>query len=250
MRKFLFDLGHPQYPDEGIHAEYQRSSRGDWYFTCPYCGTNQLLTWEGNVDIKNNKLICSHGGAEITKNDVWRGKYIHADPANPVKGYHVSQILSPTQSLESQIIMWKEAQGVPYKMRNFHNNVLGLPYATGAKKLTVADVHNLMTGPPMANYGNGGSVGIDVGAGLHYWIQEGNVLVRVGVASGWEDIKITIGSFNPSIVIIDAGPEFHGARNLASDLRENGINSWLCRRSGGMEGKRKSMKKNIQLQLI
>jgi len=239
MRKFLFDLGHPQYPDEGINAQYKRSSQGEWNFTCPHCGTKQPLSWEGNVDVEKKIFICSHCGEEVQKTDLWEGEYVHADPGNPVKGYHVSQLLSPTQSLESQIITWHEAQGVPYKMQNFYNNVLGLPYAEGSKKLTKEDVRKLMIGPPMANYGDGGSVGVDVGAGLHYWVQEGNTLVRVGMAGEWDELETIIEAFNPKIAIIDAGPELHGARSFASDLRDKGINAWLCIRSGGMEGKRK-----------
>ena len=239
MRKFLLDLGHPRYSGKGIDAEYERSSRAEWNFTCPQCKSEQPLDWDKNVDLGGMRFICSHCGAEIKKSDIWSGRYIHAYPQRPVKGYHISQLLSPTKTLESQIIAWEDAQGVPYKMQNFYNIVLGLPYDEGAKKLTPEDVRKRMIGPKMANYGSGGSMGIDVGAGLHYWIQEDDVVVRLGMAGEWDDLDAVVEAFSPAIVIIDAGPELHAARSFANELRERGVDSWLCIRSSGMEGRRK-----------
>ena len=198
-----------------------------------------MLDWDKNVDVVEGKFVCSHCGEELQKSDLWTGKYIHAYPDRPTKGYHISQLLSPTKTLESQVTMWNDAQGVPYKMQNFYNIVLGLPYDEGAKKLSPEDVRRRMIGPKMANYGSGGSMGIDVGSGLHYWIQEDDTVVRLGIAGEWEDLDAVVEAFNPSIVIIDSGPELHAARSFANELREHGINAWLCIRSSGLEGRRK-----------
>ncbi len=239
MRKFLLDLGHPRFSGEGIDAEYKRSSMAEWYFVCPHCKTEQMLRWDKNVDVAGRRFVCSHCGEEVSKEDVWKGRYIHAYPDRPTKGYHISQLLSPTKTLESQAIMWEEAQGVPYKMQNFYNIVLGLPYDEGAKKLTPEDVRKRMIGPKMASYGNGGSMGVDVGSGLHYWIQEGDTVVRLGMAAEWDDLEGVVEAFHPAVVTIDRGPELHAARSFANDLREQGIDAWLCIRSSGLEGRRK-----------
>ena len=247
LHKFQIDLGHPITPSAGIHATYMGSSRGKWMFKCPHCGEEQELVplnsstaWMEGIDFKNKTFICRNCGKPLTKQDIWKGHWKHEEPSNPVRGWHISQLLSPTESLENQLHEWELAQGIPYKVKLFYNTVLGMPYAEGSKRLTPDDVRKLMVGPPMANYGDGGTIGIDVGEkALHYVIVEGDTVVRVGVVPEWEELDRIMESFTPKRVIIDAGPEGHQARQYMEKLREAGIDAWVCRRSAGLEGKRK-----------
>ena len=247
LYKFQMDLGHPITPGAGIHAEFENSSRGKWVFTCPHCGTEQILipfnsptAWLDGIDLKNKRFICKECGKPLTKQDLWKGHWVHEDPKNPTKGWHLTQLLSPTVTLEEQLREWEMAQGVPYKMKLFYNTILGLPYAEGSKKLLPSDVHARMFGPPMANYGDGGIIGIDVGENaLHYVVLEEQHVVKIGVVDRWESLDPIMEAFSPKMVIIDAGPEGHAARSYMEKLRELGIDAWLCRRSAGMEGKRR-----------
>lgn len=247
LHKFQIDLGHPITPGAGIHAAYMNSSRGKWVFKCPHCGEEQELVplnsstaWMEGIDFKNKTFICRNCGKPLTKQDIWKGHWKHEEPDNPVKGWHVSQFLSPTETLESQLREWELAQGIPYKVKLFYNTVLGMPYAEGSKRLTPDEVRKLMVGPPMRNYGADGIIGVDVGEKALHWVAlEGNEVVSVGIATDWSDLDNVIEAFSPKRFVVDAGPEGAAARAYVEKLLDKGIDAWLCRRSAGLEGKRK-----------
>ena len=92
-----------------IEVEYENSSRGEWNAPCPCCGELQPLVW-GNVDYDKNDLseiryVCEKCGV-ISSEAEWKehfaeGKFIHEDPENPVKGFHLN-------TLASTLTTWKE----------------------------------------------------------------------------------------------------------------------------------------------
>ena len=92
-----------------IEAEYQHSSRGEWNVPCPNCGAMQPLTWSGVIfdpeDLGTIQYVCPHCGA-VAPETAWKkgfvnGKYVHEDPENPVKGYHLN-------AMGSTLEQWKE----------------------------------------------------------------------------------------------------------------------------------------------
>ena len=92
-----------------IELEYQHSSQGEWNVPCPHCGELQPLTWEGAVFDKDNldtiQYCCSKCAALATEAE-WKkgfinGKYIHADPENPVRGFHLN-------ALGSSLARWRD----------------------------------------------------------------------------------------------------------------------------------------------
>jgi len=244
------DLSHPTVPGEGIDHLYSLSSRGEWHWTCPHCEAFQPVTWEANVDIEEEQFICGECGGVVEKPDLWglasderpkaRAGYVHAEEDNPVKGYHFNQLLSPLRPLEMQIRQWREAQGHPHKLKRFYNGVLGLGYAEQGEKLTRDAVRERMEGQPtMLMEGRGGAIGIDVGAGLHGWIQQGQDVVKVFHVGEWGDIDYYIQAFQPEIMVIDAEPELHKAREYATAWVKRGLRSYVCVRSGGLKDDRK-----------
>ena len=92
-----------------IEVEYNNSSRGEWNVPCPHCGTLQPLKWS-NIEFDEDNLekihyVCEECGAVSTEAE-WKehfidGKFIHEDPENPVKGFHLN-------TLASTIATWKE----------------------------------------------------------------------------------------------------------------------------------------------
>lgn len=92
-----------------IEVEYTNSSRGEWNVPCPHCGTLQPLKWS-NIEFDEDNLerihyVCEECGAVSTEAE-WKehfidGKFIHEDPENPVKGFHLN-------TLASTIATWKE----------------------------------------------------------------------------------------------------------------------------------------------
>lgn len=92
-----------------IEAEYLHSSRGEWNVPCPNCGAFQPLEWANVVfdqeDLSTISYVCPHCGA-LAPEVVWKkgfvnGKYVHEDPDNPVKGFHLN-------ALGSTLAQWRE----------------------------------------------------------------------------------------------------------------------------------------------
>lgn len=92
-----------------IEVEYENSSKGEWNTPCPCCGELQPIVW---ANIKFNKddlseidYVCSKCGV-ISSEAEWKehfidGKFIHENPENEVKGFHLN-------SLTSTLTTWKE----------------------------------------------------------------------------------------------------------------------------------------------
>ena len=79
-----------------IEKEYNSSSRGHWCLPCPSCGAFQTLEWE-RLDFDTSKMACAccgclHHQYEWTFGD---GVWIHEDPSNKIKGFHLSGMASP-----------------------------------------------------------------------------------------------------------------------------------------------------------
>lgn len=92
-----------------IEVEYQNSSRGEWNTPCPCCGELQPLKWANVVydksDLSEIKYVCEKCGT-LSSEVEWKehfseGKFIHEDPENPVKGFHLN-------TLASTLATWSE----------------------------------------------------------------------------------------------------------------------------------------------
>lgn len=92
-----------------IELEYEHSSKGEWNAPCPHCGELQPLVWSGVLfdkeDLSEINYVCSKCGA-ISSEVEWKecykdGKFIHADPDNPVRGFHLN-------TLASTLSTWRE----------------------------------------------------------------------------------------------------------------------------------------------
>jgi phage terminase large subunit GpA-like protein len=93
-----------------IEVEYQHSSRGEWYVPCPSCGEMQPLVWSNIVfnkeDLSEIHYVCRKCGvlsSEVEWKELYiNGKFIHEDPDNQVKGYHLN-------TFASTLTTWREA---------------------------------------------------------------------------------------------------------------------------------------------
>lgn len=92
-----------------IAVEYEHSSRGEWNTPCPCCGELQPLKWANVIfdenDLSEIRYVCEKCG--VISNEVeWKehfkeGRFIHEDPENPVKGFHLN-------TLASTLATWRE----------------------------------------------------------------------------------------------------------------------------------------------
>lgn len=85
-----------------IEIEYENSSKGEWNVPCPHCGKLQPLVWANVIfdkdDLSEIRYVCSECGT-ISSEAEWKehyidGKFVHADPDNPVKGFHLNTLAS------------------------------------------------------------------------------------------------------------------------------------------------------------
>ena len=92
-----------------IEVEFENSSRGEWNAPCPCCGELQPLTWSGVVfdkdDLSEIKYVCCKCGV-ISSEVEWKehfidGCFVHEDPDNPVRGFHLN-------TLASTLATWRE----------------------------------------------------------------------------------------------------------------------------------------------
>jgi phage terminase large subunit GpA-like protein len=92
-----------------IEVEYENSSMGEWNAPCPACGYLQPLKW-ANINFNKDNLddighACESCGV-ISSEIEWKehfieGKFIHAFPDRPVKGFHLN-------TLASTLASWRE----------------------------------------------------------------------------------------------------------------------------------------------
>lgn len=92
-----------------IEVEYNHSSKGEWNVPCPHCGELQPLKWANVIfdeeDLSEIRYVCEKCGT-ISSEVEWKehyidGRFIHDDPDNPVKGFHLN-------TLASTFAQWKE----------------------------------------------------------------------------------------------------------------------------------------------
>lgn len=92
-----------------IEVEYQHSSRGEWNVPCPHCEALQPLRWANVLFDRDNldeiNYVCEACGA-IASETEWKersvdGRFVHKDPENPVKGFHLN-------TLASTLATWRE----------------------------------------------------------------------------------------------------------------------------------------------
>lgn len=124
-----------------IEVEYENSSRGEWNVPCPCCKELQPLVWENVIydeeDLSEIRCVCEKCGV-ISSEAEWKeyytdGTFIHKDPKNPVKGFHLN-------SLGSTLTTWREIvekfisaekeqkKGNPNLMKVWINTEMGLTY--------------------------------------------------------------------------------------------------------------------------
>ena len=142
----------PTITDAQIWRQYRSSSRGRFYIPCPKCknfivfdnlskvGKHECsLDWEyidkerGQIDEKSVHITCHYCMNEIYDHErkalLNKGKWIHEEPDNKNKGYHLNKLHSLDTSLYEIACAQREAKksNIP-KLHNFYNAYKGLPF--------------------------------------------------------------------------------------------------------------------------
>lgn len=240
--KKLLILSTPTVDGYGVYADdgWPISDQHRWEVKCPGCGRYQVLNFnDPALDYNNVKLgdtagecvvECAFCKREISDQERIllnaTGRWTPHNLTGDIRGYHVSQLNSPTQPLKDIMKDYFNGQREASKLKAFWNLNMGRPYAAAGDKITV----ELLDKCRMKGYRMGGipsswlAIGIDVGTLIHVWcwqfVRGQKLLQNIKLFSEWGDLVKFLDSQMSWSGIIDAHPEKRKAADLA--LRYHG----------------------------
>ncbi len=216
------DLGHPTYEGDAISSEYANSTRFKWVYKCSNCGEVQPISFFDNYYKRDKELGCRACSETFTKEDLVGNGFFQAqgDEENPVKGFHISRMLSPVEDLDDLAREYEEAKAEgSHKLAQFHNTVLGQPFSIEGDKLGVKDVKNAMRGEPMGTVDARRTImGVDTGKPLYWGVIKGHKVLGVGRATKFDQLNTIMDKYNVGTVLFDAQPEMHAVEHFIDNL--------------------------------
>jgi hypothetical protein len=234
----LIILSTPTVEGYGVYAEdaWDSSDQHRWEVPCPGCNRYQVLNFEepgldyNNLKLGDNaetcSLECAYCHREIrdserpTMNSL--GRWTPFNPDGRLRGYHISQFNSPTQSLYAIMEDYFKGQRDMRKLRAFWNQNMGRPYTAKGDKFTA----ELLDSCIKRSYRTGGipnshlAVGIDVGTMIHvvcwHFDPHGNkMLWNVKMFRTFDELDKFLSGLVSWVGIIDAHPEKSKSHDLA-----------------------------------
>jgi hypothetical protein len=150
------------------------------------------------------------------------GRWTTFNPEGKLRGYHISQFNSPTQSLVAIMEDYFKGQRELRKLRAFYNQNLGRPFSAKGDKFTAA----LLDSCRRRGYNTGGipnsylAIGIDVGTLIHDWCWQfgaygRKLLWNVKLFKTSDELDNFLSGVISWVGVIDAHPEKSKAHDLA-----------------------------------
>lgn len=234
----LIMLSTPTVEGYGVYEEtaWDASDQHRWEIPCPGCGRYQVLNFEEpDLDYNNLKLgdvaeectlECAYCHREIRDNERPTlnslGRWTPMNPAGKLRGYHIAQFNSPTQSLVAIMEDYFKGQRDMRKLRAFWNQNMGRAFTAKGDKFTA----ELLDACRKRGYQTGGipnsylAVGIDVGTMLHvvcwHFDHHGNkMLWNIKLFRTFDELDKFLGGLVSWVGVIDAHPEKSKSRELA-----------------------------------
>lgn len=232
------ELSTPTVPGHGVDdAEaWAASDMHRWYVPCPHCSRKQVFTVEENVTIGDKseecELHCSHCQKVITldqkANANAYGEWV-AENLNGIKrGYHISQLNSPTKSIEGFMENYFAGLTDSRLMRAWFNNNRGEAFVAYGDQITPEMIDKCrVQGLTLGGIPNGPLyIGVDVGNVLHvranYGNQKGDSVAwafkiftdKPGLPM-WTQLDEWLSGLASFTCVIDAHPEKSEAKKLA-----------------------------------
>lgn len=231
----VYELSTPTIDGHGVYGEdgWPASDQHRWWVPCPHCATKQVLTWDENVlpwlgETKwETECHCSHCKLRITDNDRAAmnefGTWVPEAPGASKRGYHLSQLNSPTKRLagdKSIVENYFAGQLDVAKLKAFYNLGLGLPYAAPGDKFSVELMDKARK--PYTMGGNPGGavfIGVDVGHNVLYvtmWVirnrrrclwQAKMILPEVGLTKWQVFERDVLQAVHTWVAVVDAHPD-------------------------------------------
>ncbi|MFA7175215.1 MAG: terminase gpA endonuclease subunit, partial [Kiritimatiellia bacterium] len=166
--KWELNMSTPGVPEAGIDAEFAHSDQHKWLVRCEHCNYDQELTFPDNI--AGDEYVCRKCRRPI---DRFHGQWVAARPGADIRGYHLSQLFSPTVTAAELMKSYALAISNQHKLADFYNSKLGLPYVPEGHKLEKSIVLSRRGDKLTAQSSEAGTaMGVDVGALLHCTVSE------------------------------------------------------------------------------
>jgi len=133
--------GTPKTFSNTIEALWQTSTKSEWVIKCSRCGCYQIL---GIPNITDKTLICRKCKLPINSEDIGKGFWQEMKPHQPLKGFHISQMMSPRAKMTSEDGKGIYQKLLGYPTAKFYNEVLGLSYENADKLITDTMLDDIM----------------------------------------------------------------------------------------------------------
>jgi hypothetical protein len=248
----VVELSTPTAPGHGVDSEdaWRATDMHRWWVPCPNCGRYQVFVFEENVQpwlgdkIEQSLLCCKHCKKPITDDERANANALgrwEPDVLNASKrGYHVSQLNSPTMPLVG-------AYGAPGILDNYYggqrdakllkaffNNQLGLPYVAYGDQITPEMLDKCresgfsMGGIPVGPV----FLGVDVGHKVlhllaHYKDYEGKRrLWDARIMHEFSELRTYLDMLSSFVLVIDADPARREVEKLAEDYPNRVWMAW------------------------
>lgn len=129
-----------------IEAAYENSSKGRWHVACPECGHMQPYRW-AQLDFETGMYACNSCGT-LSREIAWKaqpGAWVHEQPDNPVRGFHLNEMASPWRRWDEMIADFREAkkaasQGNKELLKTWVNTALGETWEEDGDAIETADM--------------------------------------------------------------------------------------------------------------
>lgn len=234
----LWILSTPTVDGYGVYGDdsWEISDQHRWEIPCPGCSRYQVLNFDepsldySNVKLGDDEFTCSVECAfchrTITDEERWtlnaKGRWTATNLDGRIRGYHISQLNSPTQPLYEIMKAYFSGQKEPLRLKSFWNQNMGRAFTAVGDKFTP----ELLDSCRMKGYSMGGipnsylAIGIDVGVHLHVWCWhfdrfENKLLWNIKLFNTWDELDNFLGGLTSWTGVIDAHPEKTKAQDLA-----------------------------------
>lgn len=224
-RGLIRRFGVPRYTDMGIHREYERSDKRQWFVRCRSCRTELPLHYyaqEGRthhfVDVEREAIICANCETPIKREWIAKGRWVAEHPDREYVGYHVSRLIVPSARVHEIVEEAKRTK--PFEVQEFWNSTLGLPYdpAEGrlSKQAIQAATRNYYIGDWDAGYGGDNLVtaGVDIASvrNLNVRISEHinefeKRALFIGEVDSFDKLTVMMDSYKIHLMMIDHQPD-------------------------------------------
>lgn len=242
----VYELSTPTVDGHGVYGPdgWASTDQMRWWVACPHCSSYQVINFDENVmpflgeNVKQSQdaCRCSHCKGVFTDADRAAmnatGKWVPDVPGADKRGYHLSQLNSPTKTLADPqlgiLVNYFLGQTDARKLKAFYTLGLGLPYAAPGDQFTVELLDKCRRDYTLGGIPDGPvRIGIDVGHDLLYVtmyvrvqgmrkLWQVRIITAEGGMSKWDVLERDVLRAIPNwITVCDAHPDKEAVEALS-----------------------------------